>query len=71
MGLGQWSPERERETMNFHIEPSVLLTIIQAVQNGRESVPGLQDSLLESLATRARIMIHREKQASLAALPKD
>jgi len=57
--------------MNFHIDPATLLTIIQAVQNGRESVPGLQDSLLEQLETRARLMIHRDKQASLAALPKD
>ncbi len=57
--------------MNFHIDPATLLTIIRAVQNGRESVPALQDSLLEQLETRARLMIHRDKQASLAALPKD
>lgn len=56
--------------MNLHIDPAVLLTIIQAVQNGRDSVPGLQDSLLEQLKARARTMIHREHQESLAAIPK-
>ena len=56
--------------MNLHIDPAVLLTIIQAVQNGRDSVPGLQDSLLEQLKALARTMIHREHQESLAAIPK-
>lgn len=56
--------------MNLHIDPAVLLTIIRAIKNGRESVPGLEDSLLDVLEARARIAIQREHQESLAAIPK-